>query len=68
MLEKLEEDKKRGLNVNKKCHKLFWKKLFADPYKVVSLGAGCKNLGKAAHETMHALGFIHEHQSWGISQ
>ena len=34
---------------------------------MVSLGAGCKNLGKAAHETMHALGFIHEHQSWGIS-
>ena len=31
--------------------------------QVISLGAGCKELGKAAHETMHALGFIHEHQS-----
>lgn len=28
----------------------------------ISLGPGCKNLGKAAHELIHALGFIHEHQ------
>jgi len=33
--------------------------------QIVSLGVGCKELGKAAHETMHALGFIHEHQSFG---
>ena len=36
--------------------------------QVVSLGAGCKNLGKAAHETMHALGFIHEHQRLGSTR
>ena len=28
----------------------------------VSLGTGCKTSGKVSHETMHALGFIHEHQ------
>ena len=28
----------------------------------VSLGRGCKTAGKVSHETMHALGFIHEHQ------
>ena len=33
--------------------------------QIVSLGVGCKEMGKAAHETMHALGFIHEHQSFG---
>ena len=30
--------------------------------KTVSLGTGCKTAGKVSHETMHALGFIHEHQ------
>lgn len=30
--------------------------------QAISLGPGCKNPGKASHELMHAIGFIHEHQ------
>ena len=33
--------------------------------QMVSLGKGCKTKGKATHEILHAIGFVHEHQRPG---
>ena len=33
--------------------------------QMVSLGKGCKTKGKATHEILHAIGFVHEHQRSG---
>ena len=33
--------------------------------QMISLGKGCKTKGKATHEILHAIGFVHEHQRPG---
>ena len=41
-----------------------WATYGASSPTTVNLPTGCKTIGKAVHEVMHALAFEHEHNRW----